>query len=148
VIGAGFAAKVLSIITGPFVEKITGSITELAKLYVTKQISEAEFKSRTAIAVEENFREVEKAWADAATKQFESFQQTARSTPVVARAYAAVIVTQLFVLVWYQWGASAFLLITGQAWPSAGATVDWAYAILALCLGGGAFVFRGSRNGK
>lgn len=130
---------VLKLLSAPFVDKIA----ELGKLYLTKQISEAEFKSRVDIAVQETFAKVEQSWAEASTKQYESFQQTARSSPVVARAYAAVIVTQLFVLLWYQWGASAFLLVTGQPWPSAGATVDWAYAILALCLGGGAFVLRG-----
>jgi hypothetical protein len=136
--------KIIAALSAPVIGKLTDSITDVAKAYFTKEISEAEFRSRVAIATQDAFREVEKAWAEAATKQFESFQQTVRQSPVVARAFAAVIVTQLFVLLWYQWGASAFLLFTGTPWPSAGATVDWAYAILALCLGGGAFVFRGT----
>jgi hypothetical protein len=131
--------KIVSILTGGLVDKIA----DVAKSYFNKQISEAEFRSRVEIAMQDASKEVEKAWLDAATKQYAEFQQTARQSPVIARAYAAVIVSQLFVLLWYQWGASAFMLITGQGWPSAGATVDWAYAILALCLGGGAFVFRG-----
>jgi hypothetical protein len=138
----------LKVLAAPFIGKLTDSIADVAKAYFNKEISEAEFKSRTAIAIQETFAKVEIAWAEAATKQFESFQQTARQSPIIARAYAAVIVTQLFVLLFYQWGASAFLLITGTPWPSAGATVDWAYAILALCLGGGAFVFRGSSTPK
>ena len=133
---------ILKMLSAPFIGKLTDSITDVAKAYFDKQISEAEFKSRVDIVVQQTFADVEKTWAEAATKQFESFQQTARQSPVIARAYAAVIVTQLFVLVWYQWGASAFTLATGTSWPSAGATVDWAYAILALCLGGGAFVLR------
>jgi hypothetical protein len=137
-------AALLKLLSAPFVDKIAG----IAQAYFNKQISEAEFRSRVEIAVQENNAEIEKAWADAAAKQYAEFQETARQSPVIARAYAAVIVTQLFVLVWYQWGASAFSLFTGTAWPSAGATVDWAYAILALCLGGGAFVFRGSRSAK
>lgn len=122
---------------------VLGTVERLFDSYLKKEISAEEFKSKTAIAVTEEVQKTERAWAEVAAKQYESFQQTARQSPVIARAYAAVIVTQLFILVWYQWGASAFLLITGKAWPSAGATVDWAYAILALCLGGGAFVFRG-----
>lgn len=143
-IAASIAAAALKAISGPFLDKIT----DLAKLYVTKQISEAEFKSRSEIAAQDAAKEIEKSWADVAAKQYAEFQQTARSSPVIARAYAAVIVSQLFVLLWYQWGASAFMLITGKAWPSAGATVDWAYAILALCLGGGVFVFKGSSAAK
>jgi hypothetical protein len=139
-----FVERIIGAFSAPIIGKLTDSIADVAKAYLTKEISEAEFRSRTAIAVQDAFREVEKAWAEAATKQFESFQKTVRQSPVVARAFAAVIVTQLFVLLWYQWGASAFLLITGTPWPSPGATVDWAYAILALCLGGGAFVFRGT----
>lgn len=143
-IGAGLLAGLLKALSAPFVDRIEG----LVGAYFNKQISEAEFKYRVEIAVQENNAEIERAWADAATKQYAEFQATARQSPVIARAYAAVIVTQLFVLLWYQWGASAFTLITGTTWPSAGATVDWAYAILALCLGGGAFVFRGSRSAK
>lgn len=137
-------AALLKLLSAPFVDKIA----ELGKLYITKQISEAEFRSRVEIATQENDAEIEKAWTDLAAKQYAEFQATARQSPVIGRAYAAVIVTQLFVLLWYQWGAPAFQLITGTTWPSAGATVDWAYAILALCLGGGAFVFKGSRNAK
>lgn len=133
---------ILSALTGSVLDKVTG----VFELYLKKQISEAEFKSRVQIAVQETVKETEKQWADLAAKQYSEFQQTVRSSEIVQRAYVAVIVTQLAVLVFYQWGASAFVLITGQAWPSAGATVDWAYAILALCLGGGAFVFRGSRT--
>lgn len=143
-IGAGLLAGLLKVLSAPFVDRIAG----LAEAYFNKQISEAEFKSRVEIAVQENNAEIERAWADVAAKQYAEFQATVRQSPVIARAYAAVIVTQLFVLVWYQWGASAFTLITGTTWPSAGATVDWAYAILALCLGGGAFVFKGSRTEK
>ena len=128
----------LNVLAAPFVDRVAG----IAESYIKKQVSEAEFKAEVRKVTLETFAEVEKAWADVAAKQYAGFQQTARSSPVIARAYAVVIVTQLFVLLWYQWGASAFLLVTGQAWPSAGATVDWAYAILALCLGGGAFVFR------
>ena len=136
--------KIIAALSGPIVGRLTDSIADVAKAYLSKEISEAEFKSRTAIAVQDAFAEVETAWAEAATRQFESLQQTVRQSPVVARAFAAVVVTQLFVLLWYQWGASAFLLVSGTPWPSPGATVDWAYAILALCLGGVAFVFRGT----
>lgn len=135
--------KIIGALAAPIFGKLTDSVTDIAKSYFNKEISEAEFKSRTDIAVQDAFKAVEKAWAEAATKQFAEFQQTVRATPVVARAYAIVIVTQLFVLLWYQWGASAFKLVTGVNWPSPGTTVDWAYAILALCLGGGAFAMRG-----
>ena len=128
----------LKLLSAPFVDRIAG----LAELYVKKQISADELKAKVQEATLDTFAEVEKAWADVAAKQYAGFQRTVRSSPVIARAYAAVIVTQLFVLLWYQWGASAFLLVTGVIWPSPGATVDWAYAVLALCLGGGAFVMR------
>ena len=137
---ASLAKAVVDLLTGKLLDKVS----DLAELYLKKEISNAEFRSRVEIEVQNTVRETEKAWAEAATKQFESLQQTVRQSSVVARAYAAVIVTQLFVLLWYQWGASAFLLITGTPWPSAGATVDWAYAILALCLGGGALYLRGN----
>ncbi|MCA3573373.1 MAG: hypothetical protein IOC86_05600 [Aestuariivirga sp.] len=137
---ASLAKAVVDLLTGKLLDKVSG----LAELYLKKEISNAEFRSRVEIEVQNTVRETEKAWAEVAARQYTEFQESVRQSPVVARAYAAVIVTQLFVLLWYQWGASAFLLITGTPWPSAGATVDWAYAILALCLGGGALYLRGN----
>jgi hypothetical protein len=143
--GSAFViAAILDLLTGKVLDKVTG----VFELYLKKQISEAEFRSRVEIAVQETVKASEKEWTDLAAKQYAEFQKSVRQSPILARAYAAVIVTQLFVLLWYQWGASAFLLVTGKAWPSAGATVDWAYLILALCLGGGAFVFKGSSAPK
>ena len=133
---------ILKILSAPFVGSLVDRISGIAEAYIKKEISEAEFRAQTNQAVVGAFAEVEKAWADAATKQYAEFQQTLRSSPVVQRAFVAVIVTQLIVLLWYQVGVPALVYLAGRPWPSAGATVEWAYLLLALCLGGGAYVFR------
>lgn len=117
-------------------------ISGIAKAYFNKEISEAEFDSRVKIAIEDSKVKIEQTWADALAKTTESVQQTLRVSPIMQRAYAFVLMIQVFVLVWYQVGASAYLVITGNVWPSPGTTVEWAYLLVGAMVGAGPLVFR------
>lgn len=134
----GLITKVLSFLTGSLVGEIGG----IAKAYFNKEISEAEFEAKIKIAVEENHAKIEQAWADTTAKTTESVQQTMRVSPMMQRAYALALLSQIFVLIWYQVGASAFLLYTGKAWPSPGTTVEWAYLLVGAMIGAGPLVFK------
>jgi hypothetical protein len=124
---------IVNALTGNMVKEVSS----IAKAYALKEISPAEFQSRVEIAARTAEAKIEESWAKAASEMSESAHQTLRSSPVLQRAYAVAILTQLFVLVWYQLGAPAYLVLTGTAWPSPGATVEWAYALLAAMLGAG-----------
>jgi hypothetical protein len=137
-------ASVLAAITGKAAKMMAGGVLDLIKQYQEGKITEAQMKAEVEKASIEAMLKVEVAYAEAATEQFKAFQESVRASPQVARAFVVVMVTQLFVLLWAQWGAAAFELATGVAWPAPNATVDWSYAILALCLGGGAFIFKPS----
>jgi len=139
--GAIFGS-ILSSILGALAGPLTDKIADVAKAYINKEISQAEFDAQVKTAILACFSSVEATWAEASTKQFEAFQETLRGTPMIQRAYVAVIVSQLFVLVWYQFFASAFLLLAGRPWPSPGTTIDWAYLLLSVAIGGGALAFR------
>lgn len=130
--------KAISILSGSLI----GEIGDIAKSYFNKEISQAEAESRTKIAIETYQAKVEEAWAKTASENMESVQATLRVSPIMARAYAFALISQLFVLVWYQLGASAYLVLTGTPWPSAGATVEWAYLLVGAMLGAGPFVFK------
>jgi hypothetical protein len=52
---------------------------------------------------------------------------------------------QLFVLLWYQIGAPAYLVITGTAWPSPGVTLEWSYLLVGAMVVAGPLVFRRGR---
>lgn len=136
------AAAIIKILTGGLLDKITG----LADSYMKGQITRAQFDAEVKIEAGKAGVEIEQAWAKASTEQYESIQKTLRASVILQRAYAVVMISQLFVLVWYQIGAPAFLLVTGTAWPSPGTTIDWAYLLLAITIGGGSLVSRLQRS--
>jgi hypothetical protein len=129
---------IADILTGGLIDKITG----LADSYLKGQVTKAQFDAQVRIEAGKAGVEIEQAWAKASTEQYESIQKTLRASVILQRAYAVVMISQLFVLVWYQIGAPAFLLVTGTAWPSPGTTIDWAYLLLAITIGGGSLVAR------
>lgn len=130
-----------------FITKIIsmGLLDKFLELYKLKQagrISEAEFQSKTDIALQESKADIEKVWAEASAKMTESAQATIRSSSLIQKAYAIVLFLQLFVLVWYQLGASAFTIITGAVWPVPMASIEWAYLLIAAMIGAGPLVYR------
>ena len=131
-------AAIVKILTGGLVDKVF----DLGKAYMAKQISEAEFRSRVEIAAQETAAEIEQSWAKAATDTAKATQATLAKSPLLQRAWASVLFLQVVVLVWYQIGAPAFTVITGQAWPSPGISLEWAYLLVATMLGAGPLVLR------
>jgi exo-beta-1,3-glucanase (GH17 family) len=125
-------------VTGGLVDKVL----EVYRLHKQGKVSEAEFESRVKIAAQETAAKVEESWADASASIARATQAALKSSPLLQRAWAVTIFLQLVVLVWYQIGAPAYLVITGTAWPSPGATVEWAYLLLGGMLGIGPLVFR------
>src|SRR5690606_5411041 len=88
------------------------------------------------------FAEIEKAHADALAKTYASFMQAMAQSKLMQTVWGAVVISQLFVLLWHQAGIPALVYLTGAGYPSSGTTVEWAYLLLAGCLGMGPVVLR------
>jgi hypothetical protein len=131
-------AAIIKLLTGGLVDKVFG----LGQAYLTKQISEAEFRAKVEIAAQETAAEIEQSWAQAATDTAKATQATVKASPILQRAWAAVLFLQVVVLTFYQIGAPAFQIITGTVWPSPGISLEWCYLLVATQLGAGPFVFR------
>jgi hypothetical protein len=131
-------AAIVKILTGGLVDKVF----DLGQLYLKKEISEAEFRSRVEIAAQETAAEIEQSWAKTATDTAKATHATLAKSPILQRAWAAVLFLQVFVLVWYQIGAPAFQVITGTAWPNPGIPLEWAYLLVATMIGAGPLVLR------
>lgn len=131
-------ASLLKLLTGGLVDKVI----DLGQAYFNKQISEAEFRSRVAIAAQETAAKIEASWAQAASETAKATHGSLASSPILQRAWAAVLILQVVVLVWYQLGAPAYLLITGAAWPDPGVSLEWAYLLVAAMIGAGPLVMR------
>lgn len=125
-------------LTGGFVDKIVG----LGEAYFRKEVSEAEFRAAVEKAASEAAAKTEAAWADAAAKIAASTGDMVKASPVLQRAWTATLFLQVFVLVWFQLGAGAFEVITGQAWPDPGVALEWAYLLVGAMIGAGPLVFR------
>jgi hypothetical protein len=120
-------------------------VTKLAEQYLNKQITREELEAGVKKAVLDAFTKISVADAEAIAKTYASAMETIGHNKLMARVWATVVLVELFVLVWHQFGISALLYLThGKAgdWPSSGATVEWAYLLLAFCLGAGPIVLR------
>lgn len=131
-------ALVVKLLTGGLLDKVFG----LYDSYIKKEISEAEFRSRVEIAAQDTEKAVETAWADTAAKMAESAQATVRVSPVIQRAYAGGMGMLFMALMWYLIGASSFEVYTGTPWPYPQEALGWAYALLMVMVGGGAWAVR------
>ena len=131
-------AAIIKLLTGGLVDKVL----DLGQEYFRKEISQSEFESRVKIAAQETAAKVEQSWAQAASEAAKATQATVKASPILQRAWAAVLFLQVVVLVWYQIGAPAFQVITGTAWPHPGISLEWAYLLVATMIGAGPLVLR------
>lgn len=125
------------------VDSLLGKITGLFESYFKKQISMEELRTHVLQAMLDTFAEIEKSHADALAKTYDSFMRTLAQSPIMQRMWVAVVASQLFVLLWHQF-AIPFIVFIGLTarYPSSGATVEWAYLLIAACLGMGPVVLR------
>jgi hypothetical protein len=106
---------------------LIGKLADAFTAYEKKQISIAELNAHVSQALMECFTEVMKTQSDALAKTFATFGQVLINSKLVRIVWAIVVLSQLCVLLWLQIGISALVYVKGGAWPSAGATGDWAY---------------------
>jgi len=132
-----------SILAGPIVKMLFGTVQGIFKDYFNKEISKAEAEARIKEAVTASIAKVEVSHAEALASTYESFWKHGSKHKIVLWCWAAATISQLFVLFWYQW-----IVPWGTFWgwwvnyPSPGSTVDWAYLLLAGLLGMAPLVLR------
>lgn len=135
-----------SLFSGPIITALVnglmGPLEAIFKDYIAGQITKEQLAEKIQEAILAAFAQVETAYLDSITKTYTAFIQAASQNPVMARAWSVVLYTQLAVLTWHQVGIPAIDQIFGIRYPSSGATVDWAYALVALCLGAPAIASR------
>lgn len=119
---------------------LIGKLADAFSAYEKKQISLAELNAKVSESLMECFSEVMKSQSDALAKTFASFGQVMINSRLVRIVWATVVLSQLAVLLWLQVGISTLVYCYGGTWPSAGATGDWAYLLIAGLLGLGPVV--------
>ena len=119
---------------------LIGKVADAFTAYTNKQITIAELQAKVQQALMECFAEVMHSQSDALTKTFATFGQMMANSRLVRIVWAVVVLSQLGVLLWSQLGAPAIVYVWGGAWPSAGATINWAYLVVVGALGMGPVV--------
>lgn len=126
-------------LTGGILQSVLGAVLEPMErafdAYIKKEISKQELMEKLQEALLTGFATVEGQFQDSLNKTYASFMDAVKQSKIMQWIWATVVVTQLVVLLWHQVGIPAFVRITNHPYPSSGTTVEWAYALLALCLG-------------
>lgn len=134
-----------SLLSGPILTALVGKLIapleNMFTAYLNKQISKEQLAEKLQEALIAGVKDVEAAFLDSITQTYTAFISAAAKNEVMTRAWSIVLYSQLFVLVWHQMVIPA-LATYGIAYKSSGATVDWAYALVALCLGAPALASR------
>jgi len=136
--------SIITTLASTFIGKALDAFTA----YTNKQITIAELNAKVQQAMLETFAEVEKSHAEALAKTYASFMQALVQSKTLQVMWAAVVGSQLFVLLWHQFGIP-FIVFMGwtEKYPSSGTTVEWAYLLLAACLGMGPVILRAGPAG-
>jgi hypothetical protein len=137
-------SAIISSIGGSLIDKLIGPFTELFKAHINKQITVEQLRTELLKVMLSTVSEIEKSHADSMAKTYATFMDAAVKTPTLMRAYVIVLYSQLFVLLWHQFGISALCYFAGNkaCWPSSGTTVDWSYALVAALCGFGVVLQR------
>lgn len=120
---------------------LLGTVNSVIDAVAKKQMSADEAKAKVEASWAEAWAKAEAAWADAAAKMYAEAQETIRSSFnarswVTRNAWAFVVISQTFVLLWYQVGIPVFIKIFGGTFPRTGDDLlQWAYLLVAGALG-------------
>lgn len=136
-----------SIFAGPliktFIDALIGPGLKAFEAYQNKQITLEQLHEKLQEAALAAFASVEQAFYQSLTQTYTAFIAAAAQNKTLSRMIALVCYSQLAVLIWHQFAIPFIVFMSwAKAYPSSGATVDWAYALVALCLGAPAIASR------
>lgn len=140
-------SAILSSLGGAFIDRFLGTALKAFEAYNNKQISMEELRTRLQLSLVDAAKAVEVSHSETLAKTYASFMGAVQQSKVMQFVWAAVTLSQLSVLLWAQVGIPFFVMLMRQTipnwkYPSSGATVEWAYLLLAGCIGMGSVVLR------
>lgn len=125
-------AALAQMLIGPLVN----AAVDAYKVHTQGQVDELRLRADLMAKFGLVFQEVAKSDNELAAKMFASFQQSLQVNAEIRRVWRVVVFVQLFVVFWYQFMVPALVTVKIiEHWAPAGNTVDWAYALLAGCVG-------------
>lgn len=139
------AGGVLKAVASFVLPTLLPSLAGIARDFRDGKISEKELDVRLEEAALDSFARVEESHGKALAETFGAFMDAASKTPMMARVWAAVTLSQLAVLLWHQVGIPAIVAMGFvDKYPPSGSTVEWAYLLVGGAIGLGPLVLKGT----
>lgn len=129
-------------IIGTIISLVAGKLLSAYEAFQRKEITKAELDARVKEATLQATVDTEKAVQETVASVTASIYSAISQSKIMQWVWAGVVGSQTLVLLWHQIGIPAYVNFTGDSWPSSGATVEWAYLLVAAALGLGPLVFR------
>lgn len=121
----------------------------LLRDYQQNKITLAQLQQQLGIIAMKEATKVEQANAEMVAKTYAAFSEVLKFSPVIRWCYAIVVLSQAFVLFWYQWAVPFIVYKWGGAYPPTSETLlQWGYGLLVLLLGGGAVALKRPKQPK
>ncbi len=126
-----------------FISQIFKSGENIFHDYQQGKISLAQFQTQIAVVAQQEMTKVLTANADMVAKTFESFTELAKTSLMVRVGWLAAVLSQVFVLTFYQVGVPFIVWYWGGRFPSpSDQLLEFGYGLLVLLVGGGAIAIR------
>lgn len=126
----------------PLINGILDKALDAFRAYENKQISIEQLKTQLYGMMLDTIKAVEVAHSDALAKTYASFMDAMKTSALMQRTWAAVVLSQLFVLLWSQWAVPLLFAFGYLSSWKAGTSAEWAYLLVGACLGMGPMVLR------
>lgn len=136
-------STILSLLSGPLLDKLLAPLTDIFKAYINKQITEAQLREQVQALLIGASKDVEVEHAEVLSRTYASFVDAMKSSALMQRVWTIVVMSQLFILFWSQFGVPLLFAygLLPHGWH-AGSTADWAYAVVLGLMGLGPVVLR------
>ena len=116
---------------------------DLFKQYQQGKITMEELRTKLGVIALQEATKVEQINAEMVAKTYGSFIDLAKTSVLIRRVYAVVVLSQAFVLFWYQWAVPFIVWQYGGRFPTASdVLLEWGYGLLVLLVGGGMVAIR------
>jgi len=127
------------LLTGPLIK----AVGDIFLQYQAQQITREQLEEHLKEAILKTFSEVQQSYDKSMAEMYASFMAAIVQSKIMQVVWAIVVLSQLGVLVFAQVVVPAMVAAEWiSRWPSAGATIDWAYYLLGGSLGIGPLVLR------
>jgi hypothetical protein len=135
-------SAIFSTIGMPLINGILDKLLAAFTAYQNKQISIEQLKDQLYGLMLGAIKDIEVSHSETLAKTYASFMDAMKTSILLQRVWAIVVLSQVFVLVWSQWAVPLLFAFGYLPNWKAGTTAEWSYLLIGACLGMGPMILR------